>query len=483
MQSTATPGEAPPSPVHAEDAGQSDSAGAILSRVFETLDHAGIRYCVTHGYEELPERVRSDIDGVIEPKLTPAQLVALLRRNSARIGAEIVVCKGYYLVLAGRNADGSPCFLTLDLSVDCRIGDVPYYAGAELLQTRRSYRQFWIPAADLAFGSYLVRSIAKACLDDSRTARLSRLYGEDPAGCEKQVARFWGARNAGLIISAARSGDWTAVRQQLEGMRAALRRGAILRRPARYGSSRLDGLLSRVRRLWKPDGVYLAVLGPDGAGKSSMIERLSSRLTGPFAGSTCYGFTPGIIHHLRHGPYRPNDAPHALPVRSYWMSVARAVLYWFTYYTLGYLVRHLNLARSILVLSDRHFVDVLVDPKRYRYGGPQWLVRLIWRLIPKPDLIVLLDAPAEVLQSRKQEVPFEETARQRRAYLTLVHGLRTGHVVDATRTADEVAAEVSDIVLRHLSTRVARRLALAPYASDRMAEPTTLQITPEGMAK
>jgi thymidylate kinase len=141
------------------------------------------------------------------------------------------------------------------------------------------------------------------------------------------------------------------------------------------------------------------------------------------------------------------------------MSVLRAA-YWFVYYTFGYVKLHLALARSTLVLNDRHFVDILVDRRRYRYGGPLGLMRLIWRLIPKPDLIILLDAPPEVLQARKQEVSFEETDRQRRAYLSLVGTMANGRVVDATQSLECVADDVSDIILQHLAARIARRVGL-----------------------
>jgi thymidylate kinase len=143
----------------------------------------------------------------------------------------------------------------------------------------------------------------------------------------------------------------------------------------------------------------------------------------------------------------------------------RAICYWFVYYTFGYYVTvHLALARATLVMHDRHLVDALVDPRRYRYGGPSWLLRLIWRLAPKPDLVILLDAPPEVLQARKQEVHVEESARQREAYLSLVRTMGNGHVVDAARPLKWVVGDVNDIILRHLTTRIARRFRLEQNA-------------------
>jgi len=75
-------------------------------------------------------------------------------------------------------------------------------------------------------------------------------------------------------------------------------------------------------------------------------------------------------------------------------------------------------------------------------------------------LIILLDAPPGVFQARKQEPPFEETARQREAYLSLMKTMKNGHVVDAARSLEHVVRDVNDIILRHLTMRIARRLGL-----------------------
>lgn len=111
-------------------------------------------------------------------------------------------------------------------------------------------------------------------------------------------------------------------------------------------------------------------------------------------------------------------------------------------------------------MFDRYYDDLLVDPRRYRYGGPLWLARLTRRLVPRPQLVVLLDASPELLWVRKHEVALEETARQRDAYLRLVRGLRNGCVVDASEPLDRVVANVESILLDHMQERISRRLGL-----------------------
>jgi thymidylate kinase len=235
----------------------------------------------------------------------------------------------------------------------------------------------------------------------------------------------------------------------------------MLRHPGRVVGKTLRHYASRIRQCWRPDGgLNVIFLGPDGAGKSSVIQAVGSVLAGVFARTTCYSFPPALLGRRLRRADHPDILPHALPLRSSPASAMRAVLYWFAYYTLGHVAVNLALARNTLVLHDRHLVDALVDPRRYRYGGPPWLLRLLWRFIPKPDLIILLDAPPEVPQARKQEVPFEETARQREAYLSLIRTTRNGCIVDAARPFEQVVGDVNDIIVRHLATRVARRLGL-----------------------
>src|SRR4051794_29273128 len=165
----------------AEDVESSDGAGRMLLGVIDTLEQAGVVYCLLHGYESYPESIKSDVDCIISGKLRPSEMVALLHRQRALIGADVVRWVDYFIVLAGRSADGAPCILELDLSLDVEHGNLPFYAGSEVLQSRRRHRQFWVPAADIEFGCYLIKKIAKGHLDDEQGRRLAAMYQRDPA--------------------------------------------------------------------------------------------------------------------------------------------------------------------------------------------------------------------------------------------------------------------------------------------------------------
>jgi thymidylate kinase len=66
--------------------------------------------------------------------------------------------------------------------------------------------------------------------------------------------------------------------------------------------------------------------------------------------------------------------------------------------------------------------------------------------MPQPRLWVLLDAPAEILQARKQEVTPDESARQRQAYLSLVRKQQNYVIVDASQPLGQVITDVEHAI-------------------------------------
>jgi thymidylate kinase len=197
--------------------------------------------------------------------------------------------------------------------------------------------------------------------------------------------------------------------------------------------------------------MIIVFLGPDGCGKSSVIERLEGELSTHFSQVQVYHLRPRWGGGgARQGA--PVLDPHGLPPRSAFSSLAKLI-----YLTLDYATIYLwrlgaSAARaSTLTIFDRYYHDLLVDPRRYRYGAPMWLARRFARLMPSPDLWILLDAPAEVIHKRKQEVPLHETARQCQAFRELIARLPNAHVIDATAPLDQVVRSAQQLILNQVT--------------------------------
>lgn len=85
------------------------------------------------------------------------------------------------------------------------------------------------------------------------------------------------------------------------------------------------------------------------------------------------------------------------------------------------------------------------------------LARWVAGWVPEPDLWILLDAPAEVLQSRKRELSEEEAERLRGGYARLLSATPNAAVIDASRDFHEVAVSVEAAILRWLGGRLEYR--------------------------
>lgn len=109
------------------------------------------------------------------------------------------------------------------------------------------------------------------------------------------------------------------------------------------------------------------------------------------------------------------------------------------------------LRRGYIVLFDRHFFSDYYahdiagnDPDRAFTRRVHGFV--LDRLYPKPDLIILLDAPAELLYARKGEGTPELLERRRQEYLQLRDRIEHFSIVDASQPLDEVAHDVVTLI-------------------------------------
>jgi thymidylate kinase len=189
-------------------------------------------------------------------------------------------------------------------------------------------------------------------------------------------------------------------------------------------------------------GLFIAFFGPDGVGKSAIIEQLKVAAGTDFSAVVQFHFRPMLG---RQAPHRsPVSDPHAQAPRSLLVSCAK-LLYWLLDCWYGYFVAVRPARRcSGLVIFDRYYPDILVDPLRYRLpAGSLRFATWLAAFAPRPDLCVLLDAPADVVQRRKQEVSPAESQRQRIAYLALFHSMPSTLLVSADDSVDQVSRQVS----------------------------------------
>jgi thymidylate kinase len=103
--------------------------------------------------------------------------------------------------------------------------------------------------------------------------------------------------------------------------------------------------------------------------------------------------------------------------------------------------------RGFIVVHDRDFLSDtwhVTGQSRLNDRTYHWILT---HLCPRPDLVVFLDAPVDVLFARKGEGSLDYLGQRRNAYDSLSLTTRGFVRVDASQPLEDVVAEVSRLVL------------------------------------
>jgi thymidylate kinase len=435
----------------------------VVRGFFRMLETECDRYCILAGYETLPMRLTSDIDFMVS-KLDFDRLPHLLKSFADRYGLRLVQAFDHelsarYFILV-KLEDKACLYLHPDSASDYRRLGRKWLDAGNVLDHRRLHpRGFWIPAPKDEFDYYLVKKVGKGELNARHGTHLSELYAEDREGCREALGKRWPAASVTKICDVAASSDWSGV----SGAIPALAKELLESPQEPDAGSRLMEVARKSRRVLAPSGCWITLLGPDGSGKSSLIEALTDVTQPAFRNVHSYHLRPGLLLGGKNSARKPVTDPHALPARSVFASLAKLAVFWCDYVG-GYWLRvRPRMVHSTLVIFDRYFHDLLVDSKRYRFNAPRWLTRLAGRFLPLPDLVFILDAPPEVLQARKQEVSLAECTRQCEAYKGLAEDLQSRTrtvVIDTSLPLDECVRTMAGEIFDFLEARTARRYGI-----------------------
>lgn len=439
-----------------------DPRQRVLARILAELESSGARYALIHsGGDELP-RVASDVDIVFEVP-PPQSIEPILLRFARESECEIVqrlhydIPHAYYYIL--RVPGDTPAFLHLDCLCD-PTGVNRYRFPSPYLLEGASKGAFGTRTSARREAIYLLMKRAiKGKVTQDGLALFRERFAAIPALWD-DVDRWFGREARAVVEALLACGDPASANPllaDLAGKAAAVARKNPANRVRRFFLESRRTLL----RFLRPTGFFLVLVGPDGAGKSTVTATLLEELERSFRRTWRFHWRPGLLPKLGRGSGAPVTAADAAPAETSkyrgFVSLARFVYYWLDF-VFGYWLRiYPRRAQSTFIVGERYFPDVLVHPARYGFAVPAWLMRFAAKWVPSPDLLVVLSDDPQAIYARKAELSPLKIAQQIEAYAEEAEHWSPSVVINTSGGAAQVARRIEDIVIDACCSRTLSR--------------------------
>jgi thymidylate kinase len=426
----------------------------LLATIFEEFDRAEISYCLLRGHEEL---LNGAIDGDVDLLVAPEQFDSM-RRLLERLGFVALVRWGQapHHFFIGYD-ESNDLWLKLDILTELAYGRPIPALRTELAPHCLDNRIRRGPASTLAVRDEFLALLLHCLLDKgvvepkyrARLTALANEIGHDRAMAPLIALCFPAAVTWEQIKQMVVGGQWESLLKLRASTAEYLARRDQLGTRWRKAVIPLLRFLDRRTRSFRARGLTVALLAPDGAGKTTLARSLGQAFYLPtryiYMGTNLNSgaVTLPTTRWLARMGGKRRPAVRAL-------SALNNLIEQGVRYRIGAYHRR----RGRLVVFDRYAAGSLV-------AGPQggalhkrlrrWGMRF---LCPPPDIVVYLDAPADLLYQRKQEHGPELLESQRQRYLRILDGVARTVVVDARREPEDVRRHVSALIWRRYAVNI-----------------------------
>jgi energy-coupling factor transporter ATP-binding protein EcfA2 len=434
---------------------------------FRKLNASKIAYAVMRNYDSLPQSTGgSDLDILFCLKdadtVKKIVLEAFIADGGVSIGHGHTPGFSKYFAFGSQGLKKNWWGIRLDLS----FGHV-FRGCASLLDTDLVLRDAAVhngihilpgPLAD-------VLGVAKELLHNSRKPDRYAIGAEEAfrsgsSYLERALAPIGPAAFAILEEICTNDLEPAQLRHRCRALRALILMHAFRRAPVSFLRRRLYYEASKVKRFISPPGLTLAVLGTDGAGKSTIINAIAPILEEATHGAFYRRhLRPGLLPPL--GRLRgvktdgaPVISPHSARPSGLLGSWLRICWLWLDYVAGYWLIVRPRIAKSPAVfLFDRYAHDLYLDPRRFRIGLTGRTVGFVLRLMPQPNLVICLHGDPETVVARKGELPLDEVRRQTTALQRLASVTPGAVLISTNGSVEETRDAVLDAIMAYLSTR------------------------------
>jgi len=432
----------------------------FLVSFFKALDDAGIVWAVAHGWEGLPTYARHDVDIALERK-NLKRTVSVLKKVAKETGW-INYCHfkssnlhSYWILLPGDEIS----YFQVDIFLEASMRGIPFFSSEKPLANRwRNDKGIWCMPYSYSAASVLLKElIANSKLE--REARHTQVYDGVAKDREGFVAllteAFRGdAAFVGKVVDVVERKDWEALPQ----LAPTIKRKVMCPRLGNLCGIAIyvfDHVRLRLFPFLRP---FVALVGPDGCGKTTIADAIIKHFDHrPLCGlMKIHSDFPGAIRLRdiykrlmsllgRKVKFKPDPPPGTKGMGMKPPLSRMRSMFYVLYYGISLAMGRIALFRwrtfSGLLLADRYYYDYYY--MRGHMNCPKWWKDVVGLIVPKPDMVFVLERPAEEIYRQKPELEVEEIKRQQQAIRNCLGHDRRAKFIDAGNGIDETARQVN----------------------------------------
>jgi len=451
----------------------------FLSMLFAELSKASIQYCVLRNWHTLPEVVGNDVDLWVAAE-DGIRFEEILYKVAQKLGWRLAR-RLYWL---GYPGEGLFVFVKLQTREYIMIDTYRHLAWKGLKYVEEDFLYKNACPHEKGFrvlkpGAEAVCLVMKELLFEGgvRARYYERIRDLVRTDKNRFIEGLMDVLNRKMTLEILRlilSGKWNQLKRLRWRLILKLATRRLVRTPLITASLCMRHFYLRAKERVQPWGGFLLVLiGPDGAGKTTIAKAL---LKSPFikrlfsAGVYIYRrfplfpelktFLPSFLKrrlspslNLTTG-MREDEAP---------AGIVRCTLY-LLYYGLEYFLGRIWLWKvskrgNRIIVFDRYWYEFIFQ--RWYQRCPKFLLNLLGILAAKPDALIFLDVTPEVAYKRKREKPLTEIQRLHRLCKETIVRSPNGYTL-RTNEIDQAVRKLEEIIVEQLTERSLSRMTITP---------------------
>lgn len=390
--------------------------------LLERCSHRNISHCVLRDYEMLPDMIGHDLDLAVstqdyaEFERCIEELIIQYGLNCVRLDKRSDY--NSYAIIISLEVEG---ILKIDIWNELRWRGLNWFDIEKIISCAVNWKGVKVAAPEYRTAIRIWKDLVfTGKIPDRAKDRVVSEVQQSLDEVKEIAGQYLGDTLGEKLINSITMGNW----EQTACLSKSIRRKLLLKHLKINISDLFDAIggvvvfaSSFVKKVLRPYGKLVVLVGPDGSGKTTLASKLLETLPRLlFVKGHYVYYRFGILPELKSifgasltkrcgGDNKVQAGQPLSAIRAILMT-----LYYSLDFALGYFKVLFWKARGHIIVTDRYYYDYYLQP--HWKNAPRWFLRFCEIAVPKPDLILFLYCQPELIRKRKPELEVDEIASQ-----------------------------------------------------------------------